>query len=1493
MLLLLMLLPHKIWALLPLLLLLQPEPAAASLPVAPDLVSYVASLTLVINDFYDDKISGVEFDVDTLVCTDLGFETLSWSNDGPGVASVRVRGVSATCSGEYDWKYKTGLGTLRGDGELQAAVEGSNLVIQVEGDVGSGGLFETVTVVGCEANVALDGVELGGSSLPTGSIENFVPHIEDTMEEVACAIVVAQEHEAAVPLDEAVVAFLNDTTGGGAPMSVVPTTLAVDDDPSFVDWVALARGGAGPGSAAAAAAVDAAGYERGGDALWELFDAQRSQPFFDGTAATFRNLGALATSSAADLERAGVNVSVDLKELVVSPRGVAWADFAKSQFHLGATADGGAGVRFWLQLPREAVLDATASARVVFSAISGHAGVVAKSDDGLTTLSETTLSAPEVALTLNSSVSLVGLGLGATVHVGIRPKALRDFLADASLGDLLASGCVFSEVAAHPGAVATPVLTAAHVNATSLELFVDSVSAEANTLAHYVAAMLEGAVGFLSRADQPFALAKRLVDGLDRWPPGGPIYASDAGLGALADDVRAAADDATARVHDAADSGACPAPANGSSIWLDWNETSLADLAGRADGAERTVKASALTKDPLVVTAADVASVDVAAEDYVEGFDFLRSLAVNRAFARTGPPGALELTVRAEQKNDERSLPLLVDFAVAGAPVLVAGVALDIATSLGDAALDVNVTVAAASLRGAGVDAYVDADAYAALSLGDDLGLNGLFSPHGNDDDDVDDAAAAARELADRSACAVLSGLGGVGLRLAAAAADVRVDARSDVAGLGELVEAIYLAVRGYVGEHVDGANVLAEVVYEANGALRDELPARRDAACGPWADRWRVADEADARGPSPVEESLTEVDDAGALSARETQVVELLALLGLLLGVGVSAVGARGERYTRDARRRFVGRERNATLDGVWDAGVWKAGGGAADATKATARLCLEADVPAAAKLAILVLCVLTIVLFVLANVRESVTAVVKLVLTLERSSVRQWLTPAASYSFFGIIREVWRSGDAGGAVAATLLCFAFPVAEILLFLAAFACALRPAAREAILLTVESLSRWKLVFVFAIVVVVVAFHVVYELRLTGVGRDAPSGVRVEAWAAPLAGIYCYVGATLASMAANQLLLYAHRRAHGRDAAARGATPTRRAAVDALEAHYAAAARALLPDDPGRECFGPRALAAHPFKGYAPRRWQPVVAPLALASAALAAGALELDAVSLRVGGVAGWALGFDVSGESLERTYALIDFPLRLRRVEPVGDELIEFLAATTVFLAVLVPMVHGVVLAVLWAVPLGAKKQQVLAIVANALHGWAALDVFLVTLLAIWSQLPYVAEVADDAACGDLGAYFAAFLGRAFEGAGVDCVSLGVSVHRGVPLIALACGLHVLLTQLTARATNRGVAERVVARARALNRLLDAAEKDAAAAAAALPPEAAAALRAHVADAPDAAPRAGSLGASLFTRLHRKPAFLGKLFKARTLSSSTSVELQLSTPRDGARVV
>ena len=550
MLLLLMLLPHKTWALLPLLLLLQPEPATASLPVAPDLVSYVASLTLVINDFYDDKISGVEFDVDTLVCTDLGFETLSWSNDGPGVASVRVRGVSATCSGEYDWKYKTGLGTLRGDGELQAAVEGSNLVIQVEGDVGSGGLFETVTVVGCEANVALDGVELGGSSLPTGSIENFVPHIEDTMEEVACAIVVAQEHEAAVPLEslERTYALIDFPLRlrrvepvGGAPMSIVATTLAVDDDPSFVDWVALARGGAGPGSAAAAAAVDA--YDRGGDALWELFDAQRSQPFFDGTAATFRNLGALATSSAADLERAGVNVSVDLKELVVSPRGVAWADFAKSQFHLGATADGGAGVRFWLQLPREAVLDATASARVVFSAISGHAGVVAKSDDGLTTLSETTLSAPEVALTLNSSVSLVGLGLGATVHVGIRPKALRDFLADASLGDLLASGCVFSEVAAHPGAVATPVLTAAHVNATSLELFVDSVSAEANTLAHYVAAMLEGAVGFLSRADQPFALAKRLVDGLDRWPPGGPIYASDAGLGALADDVRAAADE--------------------------------------------------------------------------------------------------------------------------------------------------------------------------------------------------------------------------------------------------------------------------------------------------------------------------------------------------------------------------------------------------------------------------------------------------------------------------------------------------------------------------------------------------------------------------------------------------------------------------------------------------------------------------------------------------------------------------------------------------------------------------------------------------------------------------------------------------------------------------------------------------------------------------------------------------------------------------------------
>ena len=158
------------------------------------------------------------------------------------------------------------------------------------------------------------------------------------------------------------------------------------------------------------------------------------------------------------------------------------------------------------------------------------------------------------------------------------------------------------------------------------------------------------------------------------------------------------------------------------------------------------------------------------------------------------------------------------------------------------------------------------------------------------------------------------------------------------------------------------------------------------------------------------------------------------------------------------------------------------------------------------------------------------------------------------------------------------------------------------------------------------------------------------------------------------------------------------------------------------------------------------------------------------------------------------------------------IEDDHLEFLGVATLVLALVVPVLHGLVLAALWAAPLPARTQHVLRIVASALHGTAALDVFLVTVIAIWAALPGVADYVDDAACGDAGAYAQTFARRAFDQDPVTCVSLGTSVHRGCILVACACASHVVLAALSAKATVRGVAERNVARTRVLTRLLDA---------------------------------------------------------------------------------
>ena len=113
-------------------------------------------------------------------------------------------------------------------------------------------------------------------------------------------------------------------------------------------------------------------------------------------------------------------------------------------------------------------------------------------------------------------------------------------------------------------------------------------------------------------------------------------------------------------------------------------------------------------------------------------------------------------------------------------------------------------------------------------------------------------------------------------------------------------------------------------------------------------------------------------------------------------------------------------------------------------------------------------------------------------------------------------------------------------------------------------------------------------------------------------------------------------------------------------------------------------------------------------------------------------------------------------------------------------VCLVLVAPLLWLLLLAILWAAPLRASPQRSVLLAAERCFAWAALDVFVLTILAGLSQLAQYAQFMLGGECDGLDALLAAHFASLLPGA-PTC--FGVATR-------LRAGCSVALTLTTARA-------------------------------------------------------------------------------------------------------
>eukprot|EP01105_Mastigella_eilhardi_P004643 TRINITY_DN161_c0_g3_i1.p1 TRINITY_DN161_c0_g3~~TRINITY_DN161_c0_g3_i1.p1 ORF type:complete len:1067 (-),score=233.61 TRINITY_DN161_c0_g3_i1:1526-4726(-) len=397
--------------------------------------------------------------------------------------------------------------------------------------------------------------------------------------------------------------------------------------------------------------------------------------------------------------------------------------------------------------------------------------------------------------------------------------------------------------------------------------------------------------------------------------------------------------------------------------------------------------------------------------------------------------------------------------------------------------------------------------------------------------------------------------------------------------------------------------------------------------------------------------------------------------------------------------------------------------------------------------------------------------------------------------------VREMWKAGVWPLSLLIAVFSGAWPYLKLLMMLLSWTVPRRllPVRyREYVLMFLDALGKWSLLDSYVMVLMLVAFHMdikfpQHDPAHTTVDGEFSISIIVD----PLVGFVTFLIATLISLVISHALIILHRFAESpseREADKRGA----RFQSLCLHAFH-------LPTLPGK--LGVRVkelcssyLGGSFFRSRATALAAKVAAAIAvtlalLASVGLLGAGVSVTSYSFEFRGLVGWLL--TALGEDTKHNYSVISTTTKMPDSTEHPDSFAVRLAqAVFIFTTLVTPICHMLLLLLLWLVPMSRRIQRYSYTVCEVFNAWAALEVFMVSLIAALMEIGQFVDFMVKDSCDGINALMTQYFSDVVSDD--KCFDVVAKLRGGCWLMLAACIVYVITAVVVMRLCHRAIFER-----------------------------------------------------------------------------------------------
>jgi len=304
---------------------------------------------------------------------------------------------------------------------------------------------------------------------------------------------------------------------------------------------------------------------------------------------------------------------------------------------------------------------------------------------------------------------------------------------------------------------------------------------------------------------------------------------------------------------------------------------------------------------------------------------------------------------------------------------------------------------------------------------------------------------------------------------------------------------------------------------------------------------------------------------------------------------------------------------------------------------------------------------------------------------------------------------------------------------------------------RETILLILDALGKWSLLDTYLLIMMMVGF------RLSVYSSEYP-GVMLTVLVTPDWGCYLFMCATMLSLAMSHVIIGGHR-------------------YTSPAPHYndekkSLAKRAFFESTYALQILGPLLILL-----------------LLFASIVLIIYSAFQECIEFSVGGAVGTVMEF--VNETNTFSYSLYSFGAEFPSGTSAPDSFgVRFIQTFYFLFALIVPVVHCILLFILWVLPFSLSRQRHFFFVIEICHAWSTMDVLTLALItAFWEVSAFVQYLLEGThRCDTINMILEKYFDADLHGDD-KCIDMQLSFTDNVWSLFTACFLYIIAVHLAMR--------------------------------------------------------------------------------------------------------